>query len=56
MSNNGHLTWTNERRRLGDLIPWPRNPRQIREKEAKRLAESFDEFGQVEPRLVTEIQ
>jgi len=45
---NGHLVWMNEKRRLGDLIPWPRNPRQIREKEAKRLAESFDEFGQVE--------
>lgn len=24
------ITWTNERRKLSDLIPWPRNPRQIK--------------------------
>lgn len=42
------ITWTNERRRLGDLQPWPRNPRQIRKDQAKRLRESFDQFGQVE--------
>ena len=42
------ITWANERRRLGDLLPWPRNPRQIKRDQAKRLAESFDEFGQVE--------
>ena len=43
------ITWTNERRRLSDLIPWPRNPRQIKSDQAKRLVQSFDEFGQVEP-------
>lgn len=42
------ITWTNEQRKLSDLIPWPRNPRQIKEVQAKRLADSFDEFGQVE--------
>lgn len=42
------LTWTNVRVRLGDLAPWPRNPRQIKGREAERLAESFDQFGQVE--------
>ena len=46
--NNGKLTWTNERRKLSDLIPWPRNPRQIKGDQAKRLVQSFDEFGQVE--------
>lgn len=46
MGNN--LTWTNERRKLSDLIPWERNPRQIKDKQAKRLAESFETFGQVE--------
>jgi len=45
---NGAITWTNERRRLSDLIPWPRNPRQIKKDQAERLANSFDEFGQVE--------
>lgn len=41
-------TWTNERRKLSELIPWERNPRQIKDKQAKRLIESFDDFGQVE--------
>lgn len=42
------LTWTNETRKLSDLTPWPRNPRQIDDAQATRLAESWDEFGQVE--------
>lgn len=42
------VAWRNERRRLGDLVPWPRNPRQIRADQARRLLESFGEFGQVE--------
>jgi len=29
-------------------VPWPRNPRQIRSDQAKRLAKSFEDFGQVE--------
>lgn len=44
-----NITWTNERRKLSQLIPWPRNPRQIKTDQAKRLVESFDQFGQVEP-------
>ena len=42
------ITWANERRKLSDLIPWPRNPRQITKDQARRLQESFDQFGQVE--------
>lgn len=42
------ITWANEVRKLRDLQPWPRNPRQIRKEQAKRLRESFDQFGQVE--------
>ena len=42
------LTWTNETRKLSELVPWPRNPRQIREDQARRLGESLDEFGQVD--------
>ena len=42
------LTWTNETRPLSQLIPWPRNPRQIKTQEARRLQESFVEFGQPE--------
>jgi hypothetical protein len=43
------ITWTNEKRRLSQLIPWPRNPRQIKGAEVARLQESLKEFGQVEP-------
>ena len=48
MTHNGKITWTNEKRRLGDLIPWPRNPRQIKQDQGKRLAASLEEFAQVE--------
>jgi len=43
------ISWTNVIRRLGDLQPWERNPRQIREEQAARLRDSFNAFGQVEP-------
>ncbi len=42
------ITWTNETRKLRDLVPWPRNPRQIRQDKAKRLNKSLDDFGQVD--------
>ena len=42
------ITWTNEVRKLGDLTPWPINPRQINKTEAARLSQSLDEFAQVE--------
>jgi hypothetical protein len=25
------ITWTTERRKIRELIPWPRNPRQIKD-------------------------
>jgi len=48
VSGNGAITWTNERRKLRDLVPWDHNPREIFDKEAERLGESLDLFGQVE--------
>ncbi len=42
------IAWKNEKRKLRDLQPWPRNPRQIKTDQAKRLAQSFEQFGQVE--------
>jgi len=42
------ITWSNERVRLGDLVPWPRNPRQIKRAQAEKLLDSVDTFGQVE--------
>ena len=49
MSGNGNSpTWVNVRVKLGDLRPWQLNPRHITRKQALRLQESFDEFGQIE--------
>jgi hypothetical protein len=42
------ITWTNSTRKLSELIPWPRNPRQIKADQVKRLQESVEEFGQPE--------
>lgn len=42
------ITWSNEKRKLSDLIPWEINPATIDRDEAKRLEESLAEFGQVE--------
>jgi len=42
------ITWANEKRKLSELVPWERNPRQITDKQAERLVESFEQFGQVE--------
>jgi len=42
------IAWSNERRKLADLTPQEDNPRQIREAQAKRLDESWREYGQVE--------
>ena len=42
------IQWINDKRKLGELIPWPRNPRQIRKDEAKRLSDSLHKFDQVE--------
>jgi hypothetical protein len=48
MGNSEKIIWTTERRKLADLIPWSRNPRQIKREQARRLQESHAEFGQVE--------
>ena len=42
------ITWTNDKCKLSDLTPWPRNPRQIKRDQAERLVKSFEEFDQVD--------
>ncbi len=42
------IAWTNTIVRLGDLKPWGDNPRMSSKKQAKRLLESWEQFGQVE--------
>ena len=39
------IKWTTETRRLGDLIPWEPNPRQLTKEQAVRLRTSISEFG-----------
>lgn len=48
MAKKKAITWTNERRKLSDLIPWERNPRVIKNAQAERLVDSVETFGQVE--------
>jgi DNA modification methylase len=48
MSENGAIHWTNERRKLRNLVPWEHNPREINKREAERLGESLLEFGQIQ--------
>jgi len=43
------LVWHNEKRRVGDLVPHPFNPRQMTEKKANDLRRSLVKFGYVEP-------
>lgn len=44
----GDITWTNDTRKLSQLIPWPRNPRLIKGEQVARLQASFEQFGQPE--------
>jgi DNA modification methylase len=46
---NGQITWRHDQRRLGDLVPWEHNPRQIGKEQAARLLDSLDKFGQIHP-------
>lgn len=47
-SSSAALTWATTRVRLGELVPWQRNPRRISEQASARLLDSFESFGQVE--------
>ena len=42
------INWTNERRKLSELIPWEINPAQINQRQAERLEESLELFGQIQ--------
>jgi len=43
------IAWHTEKRRVGDLTEWDRNPRRLSESQAKHLATSLIKFGYVEP-------
>jgi DNA modification methylase len=52
MDTSANLTWKSERRRLGELIPRPDNPRTMAEAQAQRLIASYLKFGQPLPLLM----
>ncbi len=41
------ITWTNTTVALGALQPWQRNPRKSSKKQAQKMLESWDKFGQL---------
>jgi len=52
MTENSVIIWTNETRKLSDLIPWEHNPRQIGRTEAERLVASKKKFDQPWPLVI----
>jgi len=42
------IQWRTEKRRIGDLIEWEKNPRRLTEKQAEDLRNSIVKFGYVE--------
>ncbi len=52
MGNSVKLTWHTEKRRLGDLIEWDKNPRQLKEHDAEHLKKSLDNFGVADPLII----
>lgn len=46
------ITWTTEQVRLGDLVPWEKNPRIVTEQQGAQIRRSLDEFGLAEPLVV----
>lgn len=47
------ITWHNDTRRLGDLIPWKQNPKQLTKKQGAALQVSLDKFGLAIPLLIS---
>ena len=47
------ITWSNQTRKLSELIPWAVNPRQLTEKQAEHLKASLIKFGLAQPFLIS---
>jgi len=47
------ITWTNDTRKLSDLVPWERNPKRMTKKQAEGLRLSIERFGFAVPFLVS---
>ena len=46
------MEWTNETRKLKDLLPNARNPRRVSKRMSDKLGESVDEFGVCDPLII----
>ena len=47
------ITWTNDTRRLADLVPWENNPKRMTKKQADGLRLSIERFGFAVPFLIS---
>ena len=47
------ITWTNDTRKLSDLVPWENNPKRMTKKQADGLRLSIERFGFAVPFLVS---
>lgn len=47
------ITWTNDTRKLSDLVPWEHNPKRMTKKQAEGLRLSIERFGFAVPFLVS---
>jgi len=47
-------TWTTERRKLGDLREWERNPRELSKHDAEHLARSIEKFNLADPLVINQ--
>lgn len=52
MSKSNKLTWHTEQRKLGELIEWDKNPRQLTNHDAEHLKKSIDNFGIADPLII----
>jgi len=48
-----NITWSNDTRRLSDLVPWEHNPKRMTKKQADGLRLSIERFGFAVPFLVS---
>lgn len=46
------ITWTNDTRKLSDLVPWEHNPKRMTKKQAEGLRLSIERFGFAVPFLI----
>lgn len=46
------LNWTNDRRKIKDLIPWEKNPRKITDEQLEHLKNSIKKFNYAAPVVI----